>query len=240
MNWLQKLFNLDKVEALQKECKVWQEMYQQSLLDIKVLNQAIEKLHSSNPKEDETNNKYPKSDVTYVRQEKDGVYEIDVRNYIDEYDSSIPSLGANNDDDTALNCLVWVINNIKYIPDKTQYGIQEFWAYSYQTLRRKAGDCEDGAILLYNIMLKSGIPYWKIRLTAGNTPYGGHAYVTYYEESQDRWVSLDWCYFPTKLPIKDRVNYKEDKLYGDVWFSWNKKYAFALQGTKLQISHGKK
>lgn len=86
-------------------------------------------------------------------------------------------------------------------------------------------------------MLKSGVPYWKIRLTAGDVFYNaeiiGHAYVTFYDEEKDRWVLLDWCFYPNKKPISDRTDYKNNDIYMNVWFSWNQKYCFS-KGTKTK------
>lgn len=244
MNWLRRLFNLDKIEELNIQIKELGILMDKIELEReKAIKENIElkKLVIVNPKEIETNNKYPKSDVTYIRQEKDQQYTIDVRNFIQKYDAYLPIVKGETDDEKALNGLIWVIDNIRYVQDKTSYNLPEYWAYAYQTYLRHLGDCEDGAILLHNMLLRSGVPYWKLRLTAGNTPYGGHAYLNYFYEEGNKWVTLDWCYFPTKLPIKDRPDYKEDKLYNDVWFSWNEKYCFSLNGTSLSIGkNGKK
>jgi hypothetical protein len=73
-------------------------------------------------------------------------------------------------------------------------------------------NCEDGAILLANMMLKSGIPYWKIRVTAGNVTEPstgkdvGHAYVTYYCAETDKWVLLDWCVASTRHTYVNTVD----------------------------------
>lgn len=183
-----------------------------------------------NSLEDEFNNKYPQVDLTYNRIERDNHYQVDLRNFIFEYDTLTPTVEGKTDDEKALNGLKWVIKNIKYVIDKTEYGFDEFWAYHYQTLRHKKGDCEDGAILLYNILLKSGVPYWKLRLSAGwvkqNNIKIGHAYLTYYCEETKKWVILDWCYWPNELPINQRKDYKDEENYLDVWFSWNQKYCF--------------
>lgn len=201
--------------------------------EIEKLKQELE--NKKNPKEEFYNTKYPTANIEYRREETDGTYWIDVRTFFNEYDYLISKIEGTDDNDIALKCLKWIVGNIEYTSDKKQYNYNEYWAYPYQTLKRKKGDCEDGSILLANIMLKSGIPYWKIRITAGDTPMGGHAYVTYYDEPRNRWVSLDWCYFPSNKAIKDRIDYKEDKLYGNIWFSFNQKFAFA-KGTKTETS----
>lgn len=192
---------------------------------------------SKNPMEDHYNNKYPKKNMVYLRHETDGDYKIDVRNFFQLEDHKIPVVNGETDDDKALNAVDWVIKNIKYVSDKSEetYKQTEYWAYPYQTLFHGQGDCEDGAILLANIMVKSGIPYWKVRVTAGTVKGGGHAFVTYYHEEKDRWVVLDWCYWPNKLKIEERKDYKEETNYYDVWFSFNKLYAFST-GTKSEVS----
>jgi len=185
-------------------------------------------------KEDYYNNKYPEYPITYNGRTLANTNEmiaIDVRNFITPYDYELESLRTEfvqymEDDKNAVECLKWVIDNITYTSDKSQFGIPEEWLFAYETLKTRKGDCDDGAILLANLMVVSGIPYWKVRLTAGNTSAGGHCYVTYYDEEGDRWVVLDWCYWPNKKEVKARKEYKKDKRYGQVWFSWNKKYSF--------------
>lgn len=191
------------------------------------LNLFLRELFFPTPKtkEDELNDKYPKKDITYRRTD-DKLYFIDIRNFINEYDSTLPIVTGNTDDEKAFNGLTLVKSRVKYTSDKTQFGLGEYWCYSYQTWKNKKGDCEDGAILLHNILLKSGVPYWKLRLSAGTVVGGGHAYLTYYCEETDTWVVLDWCYYPNSLPINERKDYKDEELYGVTWFSWNKKYCY--------------
>lgn len=184
-----------------------------------------------NEKEDYFNNKYPQKNIVYKREELDGSYTIDIRNFIQPYDRQLPKLKSETDDEKALEGLKWVINNIEYVSDSLGYNKMEFWAYAYQTLYHKTGDCEDGAILLHNLLLANGVPYWKLRLSAGwvinNGKKEGHAYLTYYCEESDKWVVLDWCYWPNKFKIKDRPDYKDEGNYLDVWFSWNQRYCFS-------------
>jgi hypothetical protein len=164
--------------------------------------QPTEKPTEVENKEDYYNNKYPKTDIFYrgrpVPNTKQ-VISIDVRNFFnleDKYlkdisETILSGLGKENpsDDEIALACLEWVIKYIKYIDDKNR-GYNEFWQYPYETLNFTTGDCEDGAIFLANLLQISGIPYWKIRLTAGDVRVGtkktGHAYVTYYCMEEDK------------------------------------------------------
>jgi len=187
------------------------------------------------PKEKYYNNKYSKIDMTYygrVVPTTSNRVKIDVRDFFNEYDSEIRKIveslkmGRMTDDEKALECLLWVINNIKYVGD-AEKGHKDFWQFGFETLYYKTGDCEDGAILLANMLLIAGVPYWKVRLSVGDVTGGAHGYVTYYCGASDKWVVLDWCYWVNKKSIKLRNDYKDEGNYLGVWFSWNQKYSFS-------------
>ena len=180
----------------------------------------------------ELNSKYPQKNVTYRRKEHDAWYEIDVRNYFQEFDSTIPTVKGTNCDNIALKALIWVHDNIKYVKDNEEYGFSEFWAIPYQTLKHKRGDCEDGAILLANILLRSGVPYYRIRLNVGKVSGGRHCYVTYCREFDNQFVVLDWCYFYKKDAVRLRPLHSEERAYYEVEFSWNQRYSFVNQELK--------
>jgi predicted transglutaminase-like cysteine proteinase len=74
---------------------------------------------------------------------------------------------------------------------------KDFWNFPNETLASKVGDCEDGAILLANLMLACGLKYYDIMLNVVNTPLGFHVYVTYKNQIYD-WTSLihsDWKFW---------------------------------------------
>ena len=182
------------------------------------------------------NSKYPKQNIVYngrwitvngVKKELN----IDVRDYFCEYDSKIPIVVGTTNDVKALNALKWVINNVKYVEDKKTFGEWEYWLMPWETLATRKGDCEDGAILMANIMLKSGVPYWRIRLNAGDVKGGGHSYLTYCRETDNQFVTLDWCYWQNLKEMKNRKLHSEERDYYGIWFSWNQKYAFGKMNT---------
>ena len=164
--------------------------------------------------EKQWNNKRSKTTVLYnARQTR----ALDPRIYFNPFDSTIPVVRGNTSDDLAIGSLKLVKKLIKYTKDDG-----EFWQFAFETLIRKKGDCEDGAILMANIMLKSGVPYWRIRLNAGSVLGGGHAYVTYLAEDNE-WYILDWCYWYTgKLNKK----WKDSEKYFGIWFSWNTRFMY--------------
>ena len=207
------------------------------------MQKKLDAIEKESTQEKYWNNKYPSKKIHYLRHETDGDYEIDVRDFFTIYDGDLPKIKTRNDHDyIALESLKWVTHNIKYVPDMKEYGYDEYWAYPYQTLKRRAGDCDGGAVLLANIMVSNGIPYWKVRVNAGNVYdkrgnlAGGHCYVTYYCDKAKRWVAMDWCFFPNLTYPWARKDYKESKIYGkgNVWFSFNQKYAFTKSTADAQ------
>lgn len=238
----------NEVKELNRKVNIFDGILRRKQNYINVLEKNVVKLENELAKETKDsvsenywNNKYPKIKKFYIRHETDGTYYIDVRNFFTPYDDKVPTFSG-TDDEIAIQTLKWVMKNIKYVSDKSQYGYEEYWAYPYQTLKRKMGDCEDQAILLANILLKSGVPYWKFRLSAGLVKiprqhgFTGHCYLTYFCEDTDKWVLLDSTYYPNKKPISEREDYKDNVYYQNVWFSFNQKYIFGT-GTKSGLKY---
>lgn len=232
LSFLKRLLGCREEELL-KECIELRE-------EIFKLEKEKEELDYQSLLEEELNDKYPKTSYFYKGGRLTPKYNkeigIDVRNFFNPYDENIKMLlkeiKAETDDDKAFECLKWVMDNIKYKSDISARGRKEYWQYAYETAKIKEGDCEDGMILLMNLMLQAGIPYWKIRPSMGFVKVGnkkvGHAYLTYYYEEEDKWVLLDWCYYNNRLPISLRLDYKDEELYiHPIWASWNLKYIFS-------------
>jgi len=222
MNWIYNLiYGIKDKEIQELETK---------LEEVTSELEKIKEKEIINQKEQYYTYKYPFKDISYQRTDKLGIINIDVRQFLNSNNYLLPKFTGTNDE-IAFNSLIWVIKNIKYVTDKTKYGLEEYWAFGYETLNHLKGDCEDGAILLYDILRFNGISAWKIRLSAGWVSYNnkkeGHAYITYYCEETDKWVILDWCYFPNFQEIKLRQDYKNDKMYGSVWFSFNEDYSWS-------------
>lgn len=215
--------------------------------DVQIIADLRDKLlayQTPDPMETYWNTKYPSSVVKYSCRWNDIVDFIDVRwffnNQIDDFYQIVKPVMGKTNDEKMLFCQLWVRDNIIYATDSSTYSSGEYWADSIETLIRKIGDCEDGAILMTNLALTAGVPYWRVRITAGEVEGGGHAYLTYLSDSQlskpvseQNWKVCDWCYYPDVLSFDLRPNYKDEpKYYTDkIWFSFNKKYAFSTQGT---------
>ncbi len=190
------------------------------------------------------NSKYPKKVIKYSGRvfpsNPKSSYSIDVRYFftcsrplIELVESN--KLNTGSYDERALKCLKWVRANIKYASDQSTFGAGEYWSFPPETLYTKKGDCDSGAILLANLMMAAKVPYWRIRLNAGSVKGGGHAYVTYCRESDNKFVVMDWCYWYNSKQPADRKLHSEKKDYYGIWFSWNRQFAFG----KMQTMKGK-
>ncbi len=101
--------------------------------------------------------------------------------------------GKRSNDDKVYLIEKWVSKNIKYRSDKKQFNMAERWTLPMETLQRRKGDCEDGAILLVDLAVTAGVPEERLRVYAPiATESGLHASVAYQRESDDTWVWVEW------------------------------------------------
>jgi predicted transglutaminase-like cysteine proteinase len=129
-----------------------------------------------------------------------------------------------SNDERARKITAWVIRNIRYVEDKDNYGYAELWVPPILTLRKKSGDCEDGAFLIHSLLLNADVPYERLRTYAGTVKIGegartgNHAWTAYRRESDNEWVILDFSYYPETSPVSARALMKEDDRYLDDFF----------------------
>ena len=180
------------------------------------LSKKLNSIEGTNRLESTLNNKRRKTNITYNGRPEG---KVDPRVFFQPYNSKYPKF-TGTDDEKAIKALRWVKQHIVYTSDK-----KELWQFAHETLSRGKGDCEDGAILLANVLLYNGIPYYKIRINAGSVKGGGHAYTTYYSEEKEDWYILDWCYWYNECNNLQKT-WKEAKKYYNIWFSCNTKYCY--------------
>jgi len=128
-------------------------------------------------------------------------------------------------DETVRLCEQWVIKNIKYVSDSRNNDRNEHWQFHWETLQTMRGDCEDGAILLLNLLLNAGIPKNRILVRAGwvvnNGRRSGHAYVIYNRNQLgEEFIPIDWCYHIKNNVIAERETLLKSKLYLKPWFQF--------------------
>lgn len=101
----------------------------------------------------------------------------------------------------------WVMKTIRYQSDKKQFNMNDRWTLPWETLQRKKGDCEDGAILLIALAVTAGVPEDRLRLYAPIAmSRGWHAAVAYQRESDNEWVWIEWTVKESRSlgPIEER------------------------------------
>ena len=131
---------------------------------------------------------------------------------------------GDSDDEKATKIRDWVEANITYADDLVTYKALEYWALPTMTMRRGQGDCEDGAFFQASLMLAAGVNPDRVRVYGGfvsagtNASTGGHAWLAYKRESDNEWVALDWCYFPTNEAVAERLTLRKDFKYQDDFF----------------------
>lgn len=190
------------------------------------------------------NNKHPKVPIIYGGRaipNRIGNISIDVRKMFWSEDYMLADVIAKNNlngetmDATVERCQKYIVNNYQYVSDIDNHKYNEYWQLCNETLYLKAGDCEDGAILLASLAASacSSSFLWRIRVNAGwaldnNGIKTGHAYVTYCREKDNNWVICDWCYRQdSDISISDKPLAKNNYNYQDIWFSFNSKYSFS-------------
>ncbi len=161
----------------------------------------------------------------------------DVRNFIEPDDTVLKaviqekSLKGKTLDETAYNCMRFVQDNIEYSSDAHISWNQERWLTPAETLHRGSGDCEDGANLMISLMRNADIPAERVRNVCGlveteKEEVGGHSWPIYNRETDNEWVNLDWCYYPSDKPISERLPADKRKEYKERWFSFNDEHSW--------------
>lgn len=59
----------------------------------------------------------------------------------------------------------WANSRIRFVEDSTLYGKADYWATASETLRARAGDCEDIAIVKMQMLAAAGVPRSDMYLT---------------------------------------------------------------------------
>lgn len=128
---------------------------------------------------------------------KNSYIQFDVRNFFQKYDK-YPTFEG-----TTKEIVEQVLNYVKRIKiiDKTNSGYNTFPFMSYETIQLQQGTETDVQILIANLLLASGVPYYKVRL--GCNVKSSVQYIAMYYTN--KWITVK----PSKLI-----------------YSFNKKYVY--------------
>jgi hypothetical protein len=128
------------------------------------------------------------------------------------------------------NIVRYWFNNIRYKPDITNFGKNEYWATVEEILEKGEDDCEGFSTLIYLTAMACGIPEYRYYFTIGwvdiNNQKVGHAYVTYIADNLVMYA-IDGTFYPLES-MKMNVPYFENEKYYYGTEEWAR---FNTQGT---------
>ncbi len=123
----------------------------------------------------------------------------------------------------------------KYTSDKLTWGQPDVWEFPfeafYQIDRNKGLDCDSWAIFQTSFYLASGLPSWRVRCVAGNTPLGGHLTVYIFSFKDSSWHHLNSTYGRkydniSSFPTTEDAGNLDNIGITNVWFSFNDLYSW--------------
>ncbi|MDH5571018.1 MAG: transglutaminase-like cysteine peptidase [Gammaproteobacteria bacterium] len=84
-------------------------------------------------------------------------------------------------------------NQMKFISDKSHWGIDDYWATPIEFIATQAGDCEDFSIAKYFSLLQLGLDIEKLRLVyvKSRSINQAHMVLAYYSSSEPEPLILD-------------------------------------------------
>lgn len=215
------------------------------------------------------NNKYPKANIQYTGRtwgtSKDMI-PIDVRLLITPQDYHIhdileeESLYVNGTDydKAVIKIYKWIKNNYyRYVYDKNNYGVSEFWEFPFEIMERKdkdvdaAFDCDSWANFMASFYVAAGVPEWKVRVVVGTSQLGGHSTVYVHSDDTNKFHHLNSTYGNdwiknTKIsdyPTTDDAETTDKIGIKGVWFSFNNLYSwnkFSSEAKKGYKNEGEK
>ena len=121
-------------------------------------------------------------------------------------------------DSIAYQAQKWAVKNLTYTSDTGEY-----WQTDAETIASKKGDCEDGAILIYSMLVRSGVPVDRVKVVGGamydrnGAQIGYHAWCIYKRTSDKEWITLDWCFSEDSgIAISARYPLRMKREYGKI------------------------
>lgn len=161
-----------------------------------------------------------------------------------------------NYDEQMWEIMNYVQDRIVYQTDTDNWKANEYWEKASETIVTNKCDCEGGAILMYILARIKGIPANRLYIWAGNvqlnerTTPEGHCCLFYKPINYPyHFVSLDWCYNPTKYLISLRNIFefngntikeykyilKINSIYKTTWFIFNEEFGCSKYNYKEAI-----
>jgi len=123
--------------------------------------------------------------------------------------------------ETVSNIEAWAYTNISYKLDKYNFGIEEYWAKTIETIGIRTGDCEDYNSLIYVLCRLAGIPASNLYCCVGSTSSAYHFWTLFFDSKRGRFVKLDSTFYPEIKQIKDKKEFKLGEAYKKIDYIFN-------------------
>jgi len=164
-------------------------------------------------------------DLLSITADDDIVLRFLVNNMLSEYDT---------EDEKVIKIAKFVNSHLTYTSDIVNYDKREYWADPYTVYERAKDDCDGFAFLILKMMELAGIPAYRRKICAGDTRYGGHAYIIYLSREDNNWYVIEGSLKANEsfmsfgiVPHSDRYD------YGDIWFTFNEEKAWSQTDTLI-------
>ena len=127
-----------------------------------------------------------------------------------------------------IEILKFVHKHMTYIPDKSAYKMNEYWALATESLKKRIGDCDDFNSLIHILARLSGIPAFKLYSVLGDTVNGYHYYLLYM--AGGKLYAIDGTYWVNYQPINFKPEFKiTTSKYTSVDYIFNDRYIFKMK-----------
>ena len=211
--------------------------------------------------EENWNNNRPRKTIFYEGRtlpSSDGRGEkikVDVRLFVTPNDGFIQrdldAIGYHTSDPTRCDDLIMDIyrftrTRFEYSHDDKTTGQLEYWMFPFELRAMREGDCDDWANELASYLIGANIPEFRVRVVCGETRTGGgHSTVYVLDDSLQTWRHINSttpyaAIHESKLSDMPTSKDKSDGIgIGQVWFSYNNKYAWQQFEGAARISYNK-
>jgi predicted transglutaminase-like cysteine proteinase len=107
----------------------------------------------------------------------------------------------------------WVNAQITYVEDRERWSRADYWASASETLKLRSGDCEDYAILKYQILLSLGFPPEDMYLTLARDLIQNLDHAVLIVKHENKYFMLDNA-TDTLLPADFSYDYRPTLSFG--------------------------
>lgn len=162
-------------------------------------------------------------DLLSVSDGEESILQLQVNDIINQDDT---------DDVNVIKIARFVNEYITYSTDIVNFNKNEYWAGPFEVYESKKDDCDGFAFLILKMMELAGIPAYRRKICAGDTKYGGHAYIIYLSRRDNEWYVIEGSLRAQESFLSfGNVPHNERLIYEDIWFTFNEEKSWSQQDT---------